>query len=61
MSNEKPVRARAKRGQYRGDNPETPEVNEAWVGGKSPKDLRDSEQDFPPYSAAHKAKLLRGE
>jgi len=30
-------RARTKRGRYKGDNKSTPDVNEAWVGGKSPK------------------------
>ena len=30
-------RARTKRGRYKGDDKSTPEVNEAWVGGKSPK------------------------
>ena len=32
----KPVRARNKRGQLIGDDPNTPE-NEAWVGGVAPK------------------------
>ena len=30
-------RARTKKGRYKGDNKSTPDVNEAWVGGKSPK------------------------
>ena len=30
-------RARTKRGRFKGDNKSTPEVNEAWVGGKAPK------------------------
>ena len=30
-------RARTKRGRYKGDNKSTPDVNEAWVGGKAPK------------------------
>ena len=30
-------RARTKRGRYKGDDKSTPEFNEAWVGGKSPK------------------------
>ena len=33
----KPKRARTKRGRYKGDDKSTPDVNEAWVGGKSPK------------------------
>jgi hypothetical protein len=43
-SSEKPLvltkeikRARTKRGRYKGDNKSTPDVNEAWVGGKAPK------------------------
>ena len=35
MMKEKPKRARTK-GRYRGDDKATPDVNEAWVGGKSP-------------------------
>ena len=30
-------RARNKKGQLKGDDPSTPNVNEAWVGGKAPK------------------------
>ena len=30
-------RARAKSGKFRGDDPSTPDVNEAREGGKSPK------------------------
>jgi hypothetical protein len=30
-------RARTKRGRYKGDDKSTPDVNEAWVGGKAPK------------------------
>ena len=33
---EKPKRARTK-GRYRADDKSTPNVNEAWVGGKAPK------------------------
>ena len=32
----KPKRARVK-GRYRADDKSTPNVNEAWVGGKAPK------------------------
>ena len=32
----KPKRARTK-GRYKADNKSTPNVNEAWVGGKAPK------------------------
>ena len=34
---EKPKRARTKKGRYRKDDKSTPNVNEAWVGGKAPK------------------------
>lgn len=30
-------RARNKKGQLQSDDPSTPDVNEAWVGGKKPK------------------------
>ena len=30
-------RARNKKGQLKADDPYTPNVNEAWVGGKAPK------------------------
>ena len=30
-------RARNEKGQLIGDDPDTPDVNEAWVGGKAPK------------------------
>lgn len=30
-------RARNTKGQLKADNPSTPDVNEAWVGGKAPK------------------------
>lgn len=32
-----PVRARNEKGQLVGDDPSTPEINEAWEGGKAPK------------------------
>ncbi len=34
---EKPKRARGKKGRYKADDPTTKEFNEAWVGGKAPK------------------------
>ena len=34
---EKPKRARGKKGRYKADDPTTKDVNEAWVGGKAPK------------------------
>jgi len=33
----KPKRAKTKRGKFKADDPTTPDVNEAWVSGKSPK------------------------
>ena len=35
----KPKRARTKRGRYKADDPSTPNINEAYVGGKAPKKL----------------------
>lgn len=32
-----PKRARDKNGKFIPDDPETPDYNEAWVGGKAPK------------------------
>ena len=37
---EKPKRARGKKGRYLSDDPKTKDINEAWVGGKSPKNRR---------------------
>ena len=34
---EEPVRARNEKGQLVGDDPDTPDVNEAWEGGVAPK------------------------
>ena len=36
----KPKRARGPKGRYKGDDKSTPDVNEAWVGGKAPKKKR---------------------
>ena len=35
-SKSKPKRARNAKGQLVGDNPDTPDINEAWEGGKAP-------------------------
>ena len=36
--NKMPIeQARNEKGQFVADDPKTPEVNEAWVGGKAPK------------------------
>ena len=37
---QKPKRARGPKGRYKGDDKSTPNVNEAWVGGKAPKRKR---------------------
>ena len=34
---QKPKRARGPKGKYKGDDKSTPNINEAWVGGKAPK------------------------
>ena len=34
---EEPKRARTKKGTYKADDKSTPNINEAWVGGKAPK------------------------
>ena len=41
LTDDKPKRARTKKGRYKSDDPSTPDVNEAYVGGKAPtrKDL----------------------
>ena len=36
---QKPKRARGKKGRYLADDPKTKDYNEAYVGGKAPKDL----------------------
>ena len=33
----KKIRARDDKGKFIGDDPDTPDVNEAWEGGKAPK------------------------
>ncbi len=35
----KPKRARTKKGRYKADDPTTKDYNEAYVGGKAPKEL----------------------
>ena len=35
-SDEPPVRTRTIKGKFVADDPSTPDVNEAWVGGKAP-------------------------
>ena len=39
-ASENPKRARTKKGRYKADDKSTPDVNEAWVGGKAPKKKR---------------------
>ena len=40
LTRNKPKRARNKSGRYKKDDKSTPDVNEAWVGGKAPKKKR---------------------
>lgn len=37
MGSSKPKRARTAKGKLKADDPSTPDVNEAWEGGKAPK------------------------
>tara|TARA_B100000700_G_C14823422_1_gene751089 strand:- start:453 stop:704 length:252 start_codon:yes stop_codon:yes gene_type:complete len=37
LNRDKPKRARGKKGRYKADDKSTPDINEAWVGGKAPK------------------------
>ena len=37
LEEDKPKRARNKKGQLVGDNPDTPDINEAYADGKTPK------------------------
>jgi len=78
----KKTRARTGKGRYRGDDPSTPNKNEAWVEKpvktasakkkapavktapakkKAPAKKRLSPSAAPPWSAAYKAMVLRGE
>lgn len=64
MADDKPVRARGKRGLFKGDDPATLGVNEAWEGGKGPADKSAAPKllgGVPENSAAYKAMKLRGE
>ena len=69
-------RARTKGGKFRGDNPSTPDVNEAWedttvATKKAPAKKKTVTKKAPatkakaglppPGSAAHKAMVLRGQ
>ena len=51
-------RARTKSGKFISDNPDTPNINEAWV---STKKTSKSKALPPKGSAEYKAMLLRGE
>ena len=68
-------RARTKKGKFRGDNPSTPNINEAWedttvATKKAPAKKAAAKKAAPkkssatlpaPNSAAYKAMVLRGE
>ena len=43
-----PVRARDKKGRLVGDDPDTPDVNEAYVGGKAPAKKKSSSKKKKP-------------
>ena len=51
----KPQRARTKKGPLKADDPSTPEVNEAWAGGKAPK-KKAVKRKAAPKKAAKKKK-----
>ena len=51
----KPQRARTKKGTLKADDPSTPEVNEAWEGGKAPK-KKAVKRKAAPKKAAKKKK-----
>ena len=69
------TRARTKKGEFKGDNPLTPDVNEAWedtpvATKKAPAKettvkkapVKKSKVVLPPrWSAAYKAMIIRGE
>ena len=39
ITDDEPKRARTKKGRYKADDPKTKDYNEAYVGGKAPKEL----------------------
>ena len=43
-----PTRARDEKGHYIADDPSTPDVNEAWEGGKKPSKSKSSEISSQP-------------
>ena len=43
---EKPKRARGKKGRYKADDKSTPDVNEAWVGGKEQQQKIDNRDNL---------------
>ena len=63
----KKKRARTGKGTYRGDDPSTPNKNEAWLEESAKKAAPKKEREkatrtLPPSnSAAYKAMILRGE
>lgn len=52
----KPKRARTKRGRYKADDPSTPNVNEAWVGGKAPKPKKKKKTTAKKKASSPKSK-----
>ena len=54
-------RARTKSGKFISDDPNTPEVNEAWVTTKPKKTTTTKKALLPKGSAEYQSMLLRGE
>ncbi len=52
----KPKRARTKKGRYVKDDKSTPNINEAWIGGKAPKKTAKKKKRGRPK----KKKMLKG-
>ena len=51
---EEPKRARNEKGQLVGDDPSTPDVNEAWEGGEAPKKEAPKKRGRPKKSTQKK-------
>ena len=49
-----PVRARNEKGHYVADDPSTPDVNEAWEGGKAPEEKKETKKKTTKKTTAKK-------
>ena len=49
-----PVRARNDKGHYVADDPSTPDVNEAWEGGKAPEEKKETKKKTTKKTTAKK-------